>query len=176
MREMCDAPVTYSEIGATGRGEKPEGYHHGSYARILTGAESTQVFRAAAEGLRKWEAHRISGVEPIVASALVVGETALFAYPAGPFEVSIACRIIDVVEEPNRFGFIYGTLPLHPECGEERFMLESAGGEVRFTIDVFWRSAHMLSTLGGPLTSLLQKRATNAYLAALQTHITAASG
>jgi uncharacterized protein (UPF0548 family) len=173
MSEMSVSSVTYPEVGATGRGEKPAGYHHGSYVRILFGTGPERVFQAAADGLRSWEAHRLSGVEPIVAPPIVVGETGLFAYPAGPVEVSIACRIVDVVDAPNQFGFIYGTLALHPECGEERFVVERVGDEVRFTIDVFWRSAHVLSTFGGPLTALLQKRATNAYLDALQTHVDA---
>jgi uncharacterized protein (UPF0548 family) len=172
MSEMSAASVTYPEVGATGRSEKPLGYHHGNYVRLLTGNEPTRVFRVAVDGLRTWEAHRLSGVKPIVAPPLVVGETALFAYPAGPVEVSIGCRIVDVVDESNRFGFIYGTLALHPECGEERFMVERVDDEVRFTIDVFWRSAHLLSTLGGPITLLLQQRATNAYLDALQTYVT----
>jgi uncharacterized protein (UPF0548 family) len=171
MAEMVNATLTYPEVGAIGRGEQPSGYHHGSYVRILTGSNSAEVFRVAADGLRDWQAHRISGVEPIVAPPLLTGETGLFAYPAGPVEVSIACRIVQVVETPDQFGFSYGTLPLHPECGEERFLLTRVGNEVRFTIDVFWRSAHILSTLGGPITSLLQKRATNAYLDALQTYV-----
>ncbi|HEV8560641.1 MAG TPA: DUF1990 family protein [Actinophytocola sp.] len=33
-------------------------------------------------------------------------------------------RVVHVVEEEHRRGFAYGTLPGHPECGEEAFLLE----------------------------------------------------
>jgi uncharacterized protein (UPF0548 family) len=170
MREMAAADVTYAEIGATA-GVLPPGYKHGSYARLLTGGDPARRFEAAAMGLQTWQAHVLSGVNPIAAERPVVGATALFALAIGPAEVSIACRIIDVIDEPDRYGFIYGTLPLHPESGEERFLVTRVGDAVTFTIDVFWRRAHLLSTLGGPITPFLQQRATHAYLDALQEHV-----
>jgi uncharacterized protein (UPF0548 family) len=170
MQEMAAADVTYPEVGATA-GVLPSGYKHGKYARVLTGGDPARRFEAAAVGLQTWQAHVLSGVTPVVAERPIVGATALFALAVGPVEVSIACRIIDVIDKPDQYGFIYGTLPLHPECGEERFMVSRVGDDVRFTIDVFWRSAHFLSTLGGPITPFLQKRATHAYLDALQKHV-----
>ena len=33
------------------------------------------------------------------------------------------CRVVYVVDEPDRRGFAYGTLPGHPESGEELFLV-----------------------------------------------------
>ena len=32
------------------------------------------------------------------------------------------CRVVYVIDEPDIRGFAYGTLPGHPESGEERFV------------------------------------------------------
>ena len=47
----------------------------------------------------------------------------------------MTCRVASVVDEPNRFGFAYGTLPIHPEQGEQSFIVErDEGGKVTFTL------------------------------------------
>ena len=62
---------------------------------------------------------------------LHVGETAVHLV----FE---ACGLpIDfLVEEANRFGFAYGTLSVHPEQGEESFVVSrDADGSVQFAVE-----------------------------------------
>jgi uncharacterized protein (UPF0548 family) len=39
----------------------------------------------------------------------------------GPFTMLAPCRIVYVTEQATRFGFGDGTLPGHPERGEEAF-------------------------------------------------------
>lgn len=74
-----------------------------------------------------------------------------------------------VVDEPDRYGFAYGTLPLHPEEGEEAFLVERGdAGEVRFRIVAFSRPSHWAARLGGPVSRRVQQRALRAYLDALQ--------
>ena len=71
-----------------------------------------------------------------------------------------ACRIVTVIDEesPRRFGFTYGTLPGHAECGEERFLLEmDEAGDVWFDILAFSRPRHWLAKLGYPIVRRLQK-------------------
>jgi uncharacterized protein (UPF0548 family) len=42
--------------------------------------------------------------------------------PSGRLAIlAIPCRIVYCSDEPNRFGFAYGTLLGHPERGEEAF-------------------------------------------------------
>ena len=74
-----------------------------------------------------------------------------------------ASRIIYVIDESapvQRFGFAYGTLPGHAECGEERFLIEwdQAEGSVWYDILAFSRPRHPLARLGYPLSRLVQKR------------------
>ena len=42
----------------------------------------------------------------------------------GPVQMVVPCRIVSVFKEVDSFGFAYGTLPGHPERGEESFVLE----------------------------------------------------
>jgi uncharacterized protein (UPF0548 family) len=77
-----------------------------------------------------------------------------------------------VVDDGDRFGFGYGTLPVHPESGEEAFVAERApGGEVRLTIVAFSRARHPLTRLGGPVARRQQARFTDGYLDALRRHV-----
>lgn len=79
--------------------------------------------------------------------------------------VTAAARIVYVVDEPNRYGFAYGTLPHHPVAGEEAFLVEQdEGGNVSFEIEVFSRPRHPLARLGKPVSRLVQKKTTRRYM------------
>jgi uncharacterized protein (UPF0548 family) len=70
-----------------------------------------------------------------------------------------ACRIVYVLNEPRRFGFAYGTLPVHAERGEERFTVEwRADDSVWYDILAFSRPNGWLVRLGYPFSRALQKR------------------
>ena len=78
-----------------------------------------------------------------------------------------------VVDEPDRYGFAYGTLPSHPEEGEEHFLVtRAASGTVRFDVVAFSRPHDLLTKLGGPLPPRLQARATRRYLAGMRDFVT----
>ncbi len=75
--------------------------------------------------------------------------------------------MVAVVDEPDRRGFSYGTLPGHPECGEEEFLLErAADGSLRLTVTASSRPATVLARAGGPVTGLVQRVMTRRYLRA----------
>ena len=71
---------------------------------------------------------------------------------------------MEVVDEPDRFGFTYATLPGHPECGWESFVVARVEAEVRFTIEAVSKPAATIVRLGAPIARQLQKRATIRYL------------
>jgi uncharacterized protein (UPF0548 family) len=72
------------------------------------------------------------------------------------------------VDEPDRRGFGYGTLPGHPECGEEAFIIERhADDTVSFTIVAFSRPASRLAKAAGPAGRAIQRQTTTRYLRAL---------
>ena len=73
------------------------------------------------------------------------------------------CRVVYVFEESSvveKFGFAYGTLPRHVECGEERFTVEwhRDDDSVWYDILAFSKPGHILTRLGYPLARRLQKR------------------
>jgi uncharacterized protein (UPF0548 family) len=99
---------------------------------------------------------------------LAVDCTVLVAVRKGPLAIVAPCRVVYVIEEVDRFGFAYGTLPGHPEQGEESFVVErSEDGVVRFAVTAFSRPQELLVRLAGPIPRLIQKRATGAYLRAM---------
>jgi uncharacterized protein (UPF0548 family) len=162
------AEPTYGPVGVTlGEATLP-GYRTERYETEL-GRGGTALDRARS-GLRAWAAHRGAGlrVEPPDVP-LAEGVTVVLVTPLGPASVLAACRVVAVVDEPRRFGFAYGTLPLHPESGEEAFLVEWGDDDaVRFRVVAVSRPAHPLARLGGPVTRLVQRRATRAYLEALR--------
>jgi uncharacterized protein (UPF0548 family) len=162
------ADLTYGPPGVTLGAAGLSGFRTDRYeAELGAGAE---VFARAVAGLRAWAAHRGAGVrvEPPDAP-LVEGTTVVVVTRMGPASVLAACRVVAVVDEPRRFGFAYGTLPLHPESGEEAFLVErTADDVVRFRVVAVSRPAHPLARLGAPVARLVQRRVTKGYLEALR--------
>jgi uncharacterized protein (UPF0548 family) len=79
------------------------------------------------------------------------------------------CRVVEVIDDPNRFGFAYGTLPLHLESGEELFVVErDEDDNVWFRIIAFSRPHELAVRLAGPIARALQQRATRRYLEAMR--------
>jgi uncharacterized protein (UPF0548 family) len=173
-----DARFTYDAIGATAStGEPPDGYHQVRVTRVL--GRGDEVFAAAVDGIRRWQLHRRQGYrvapdEP----PIEVGTVVAVDVPLVAVHVIATCRIAWVVDEPDRFGFGYGTLPIHPESGEEAFLVErgtdeASGdpGDVRLAITAFSRPRHALVRLAGPVARRQQARATRGYLDALVAHV-----
>lgn len=69
--------------------------------------------------------------------------------------------------ERDRAGFAYGTLPGHPESGEELFLVERGAGEVRFPVSAFSRPATLLAKAGGPASRRVQLVMAERYLRAI---------
>jgi uncharacterized protein (UPF0548 family) len=158
--------VTYSAVGATLSDAMPAGYHHDRGQIALPGGD--RAFRRAAEGLRGWQAHRAVGATVTPAEPPRDGATVIVALAVGPIVVAAPCRVVSVIEEEDRHGFAYGTLPGHPEEGEEAFIVERRGRAVTFEVTTFSRPAELLPRLGGPVTRAVQRRTTIGYLNGLR--------
>jgi uncharacterized protein (UPF0548 family) len=89
----------------------------------------------------------------------------------GPAQIIAPCRIVYVIDEPDRFGFGYGTLPGHPECGEESFVVERDGDITVFRIMSFSRPAGTVARLGAPVARRIQLRFIDRYLDALARYV-----
>jgi uncharacterized protein (UPF0548 family) len=167
VEKQSHAQPTYAEIGASLRGTFPPGFHHDRYERRL--GQGEEVFEYAKEGLRKWQAHDGPGLRVLPRQTEIrPGATVIVTFG---FIVALAapCRIVEVVDEPRRWGFAYGTLPGHPEQGEEAFLLRwTEEDTVCFEVSAFSRPADRLVRLAGPLGRRIQRSGTNGYLTALQ--------
>jgi len=157
--------VTYQDVGATAA-TMPSGYRHDRHTIDLRDGPDT--FDRASEGLRQWRAHRSVGATVTPDDPPVTGATVIVTLRLGPVAVLAPCRIIDVIEEADRYGFVYGTLPGHPEEGEESFLVQRGPDGVSFRIAAFSRPAEMVAKLGGPVTRAVQRHTTKRYLEGLR--------
>jgi uncharacterized protein (UPF0548 family) len=162
------APTTYSEVGATLSARQPPGYRNDAYERVL--GHGPECFQRAVQGLQTWQQHQVPGIRVLPKGTKIrPGATVVVALGASFLALAAPCRIIEVVDGPGRWGFAYGTLPGHPEQGEEAFLASIDGtGKVWFRIVAFSRPADPVARLSGPIGRAVQKAGTHGYLQALQ--------
>ncbi len=121
------------------------------------------------EALREWRVHRGAGLELATDGALNVGTNVAFSAPLPIGFVDGTCRIVAVVNEPDRFGFAYGTLTVHPERGEESFLVvRDTHNNVRFDVHGVSRPSLPFARVLAPIADRLQDRAVRRYLSAMQ--------
>jgi uncharacterized protein (UPF0548 family) len=169
--EARSAEPTYSEVGGTNVVPMPAGYKHARYETRLGAGEA--AFGRAVDGLRAWQAHLGAGVQIMsVGTPIETGETVVLVLRAIGLWVLAPCRIVYVIDETERFGFAYGTLPGHPERGESAFIVHRGDGASVFEITSFSRPEDRLARAASPVARLIQKRVTGRYLRALE-HATA---
>lgn len=132
--------ATYTPVGFDAHGEPVQ--------PAAVAAEGEQVYAPSGERL----------VRP--------GDTAIMRVGLWPWDVP--CRVVSVVDEPTRKGFAYGTLPGHPERGEESFVVEYGDDDsVWLTIRAFSRPASWIFWVGYPFVRLMQEIFTSRYERAL---------
>ncbi len=96
------------------------------------------------------------------------GDSARLLAGFGFVRLPAPVRVIYVIEESDRCGFAYGTLPGHPESGEEAFVLERTDdGSVWLTIRSISRPSSWPWWVLYPALRLAQAIATRRYLRAL---------
>lgn len=159
---------TYPEIGASRDEVLPSGYHH---VRVEERIGDAAAFDRASIGLRTWAAHEGAGLrmypkDPVAPGASVIGVTSI-----GPVQMVVPCRIVSVFKEVDSFGFAYGTLPGHPERGEESFVLERRDDATYFTVRAFSRPVDPLARLSGPIGRAVQRSVTRRYVSALRRYV-----
>jgi len=158
--QQSELPFSYSATGAT-RSRPPDGFTV-DHNRVKLGA-GKETYERAVAALESWKQFELGWVGIVPSGlAIEVGTTvAIQAETFGVWSLS-ACRIVYVIdeeEEMKKFGFAYGTLPGHVECGEERFTVEwHTDDSVWYDIFAFSRPRHPLVRLGRPYARRLQKR------------------
>ena len=168
LQQLADAPFTYPEVGGTRVGDLPAGYDHVERAHVV-GSGRAEFDRAAAAVFR-WTAQRGAGLRVQAdGPASTPGTVVLMTAGLRRLGLDIPCRVVWVVDEPDRRGFGYGTLPGHPESGEESFVVSlQPDGRVVYTLRAFSRLATPLSRLGGPVSHRVQTLALDQYVRAVR--------
>ncbi|HSU36302.1 MAG TPA: DUF1990 domain-containing protein [Propionibacteriaceae bacterium] len=168
LQRVGNLALTYPEVGATAAPRMPIGYRH--IDRSLTVGSGTAVYERACVGLLSWQMHRRAGIKVIAtAPSAVTGTCAILLIGRRPIAITAPCRVVYDVSTERRRGFGYGTLPGHPEIGEESFIVTHEDDDsVTFRVRAFSRPATLLARAGGPLTRIAQDLATGRYLRSLR--------
>lgn len=169
--EARAAAPTYEHVGSTlgtGANGDPATYVH----RRIVG-HGGEAFTAAREGLEAWVPQRSVGAEVVPSGQPPEpGATVVLFLGVGPLRVAVPNRIVAVVDEPRRYAYAYGTLPGHPEDGEESFSVELLDDQrVEVTIRLRARAAGPVLGALSPLVRAVQHMAVRRYSSAVARHV-----
>lgn len=161
--EASDRPLTYDHPRSSLDGG--DGVRSWTLALPVT----PDPFEPAVDALRSFVPQRGGAGATLHPSDpdVVEGATLLVVLPLGPVSVVAPDRIVAVVDEPGRFGFVYGTLPGHPFEGEESFLVHRReDGRALFTVTADTRPSGWLR-LFGPVLRAIQSIMARRYLRAM---------
>jgi uncharacterized protein (UPF0548 family) len=165
---LADAPFTYPEVGSARSGTAPSGFRRTGRSAVV-GSGRAQFERASAAVL-DWRAQRGAGLRVLAnGPAGTPGTVVVLTAGLPRFGYDIPCRVVWGQTVGDERGFSYGTLPGHPESGEECFLVRlTPEGHVVYEIRVFFRLASPAARLAGPVSLLLQRAATHRYVTAIR--------
>ena len=161
------APLTYEPVGMSALAVAPRGYRLDRWSRVLLG-RGERVFERASNALLNWDVHRGAGLVVCADGPASVGSVVAMAAPLPVGFVDVVCRVVDVIDADDRAGFVYGTLPVHPERGEEALVVVRHDDQVTFEITACSRLRHPLARTCPPAARFLQRAATKRYLDAME--------
>jgi uncharacterized protein (UPF0548 family) len=167
LAELADMDVTYPDVGATAF-DLPAGYRHVVRRAALGSGRAT--FERCATALMTWGVHRASGIDVRAShSPAQVGSVVSQLVGVRGLGLVAPCKVVYVLDEADRRGFAYGTLPRHPESGEESFAVSILDDEsVALDLRSFSRPGNLISRIGQPVSHWVQDKMTDRYVAAAQ--------
>ncbi|GAA2724134.1 DUF1990 family protein [Cellulomonas aerilata] len=164
-RRLADLPLTYTWVGASMSDAVP-GPARVTRARRI--GQGEPAFRAASELLLTWGMHRDAGLAVRASDERVrLGSVVVLDLGRRPFRLRAPCRVVAVIDEPRRQGFAYGTLPGHPESGEELFLVTLTDDGLQVLVQASSRPATWWARAGAPVTRAVQALLLDRYVRAL---------
>lgn len=121
------------------------------------------AWHRAKAALADWQHFNVGWVELFPRGASIVPGTnvAVLIRHVGLWSIN-GCRVVYSLDEAGGtvFGFAYGTLTNHAECGEERFEvhLDAITGQVTYVVRAASRPRAALAVLGSPIAGRLQAK------------------
>lgn len=153
----AELPLSYQPEGiALG---SPRGFRLDVASMVIGHGEA--AFRRAVSALDRWAHFDLGWVELMPRHALPQPGTvvAVKVRHLGFWSLN-GCRVLYRLGAPEgpEYGFAYGTLANHAECGEETFRvrLDPTTGEVSYEIRAVSRPRALLARVGFPITRALQ--------------------
>jgi uncharacterized protein (UPF0548 family) len=167
--------LSYDQIGIAK--EAPAGFHVDEARAALGHGEAT--FERAKVALTKWRHFQLGWVELFPRDAAIEpgSVVAVLVHHLGFWSCN-GCRVLYSIGDQNSntvFGFAYGTLTNHAECGEEIFevSLNAESEEVTYRIRAVSRPRATLARIGYPLARIYQHRFRRDSVAALRRFVNA---
>jgi uncharacterized protein (UPF0548 family) len=161
LESQCTEPFSYDDVGASAK-TPPSGFFI-DHNRVQLG-HGLAVYNRGVSALRRWRQFDLGWVSVVNDDAPIEVGTVV-AIKARTFTAwwLSACRVVYLIDEEGptkKFGFGYGTLTDHIECGEERFTIEwnTQDDAVWYDILAFSKPHHPLVWLGLPFARMFQKR------------------
>ena len=140
-----------------------------------------EVFECAKKALLQWRQFELGWVELFPPDALIETGTvvAVLVNHFGFWSIN-GCRVVYGIgdgDSASQFGFAYGTLTNHAECGEEIFevSIDAASLEVTYRIRAASKPRAALARIGYPFARALQARFRRDSLAAMQREVISGS-
>jgi len=168
---QCQQFFSYELVGCT-RSNVPSdqlrGWNVDHHQVVLgCGAETFRRARAAIEAWKMFPAETTAVFGPEKPREGLTVAVLFQAWPA-PLWLLMPARVVYAIEDSvthdgqqiDRFGFAYGTLPDHPERGEERFLVEWNRGDdsVHYDLLAISQPQQLLVRLGYPYARQQQAR------------------
>ena len=163
LADLSGLPLSYPDVGATAT-VAPRGYAEVRMSRRI--GHGRVRFAQAAEAVMRYGMLRGAGLRVDATTGVAAVGTDVLGR-LGPFLAP--CRVVYVIDEPDRRGFAYGSLPGHAVSGEEMFGVryDSADGAVYSEVVAFSRPATWWSRLGIPVLRVAQHVISRRYLSAV---------
>ena len=163
-----DDSLSYSPAGVSSLNACPAGYRRDLWTLTLGSGDA--VFDRARNALRTWQIHQGAGFVVLADGPPAVGAVVALSAPLPVGFIDATCRVIDLVDRDDCYGFAHGTLSAHPERGEESFtVVRRSDANIVVEIVAVSRPRHPLARACPPVARALQRKATNRYLATMRT-------
>jgi len=158
LAECTEEGLSYGAVGLSEL--SPVGFTVDRERTVL--GRGPAVFAKACHCLRSWQHFSLPWVilHP-PAPAIVPGTTVVVVVRYLGLWWLNACRVVRVIsDEPEKWGFAYGTLWAHAESGEESFLvqIEPPDGIVTYSVRAVARPRALVARVGYPFTRALQAR------------------
>ncbi len=137
----------------------PFGFVHDSLSSKIGCGEA--AFGHARQAFRNWAEFDLGWVNVANAAAPIAPRQIVGVLPftLGLWSLNLS-RIVETVDSPTHFGFLYATTAWHVEEGEERFLIEfdPRNGAVTYRLEAVSRPRNWFARAGFLVTRSMQRR------------------